>query len=171
MVGVLHFFSLLFTIITIRHRFVSKHLFSQPEFTCSKSTMETPEQCVKTVQSWQFRKQNDVCSKLTIKKSDELIDKVLMSFSITLNRFHLFWCFILDFEQVNTNWAIPLWKLQLKTQLFNFRGFPKRYYIQSIRFYLPMKQKTFSFFMVNTSEFRDEPLFSPRVVHAWKAPL
>ena len=33
---------------------------SSPEFTCSKSTIETPEQCVKYVQSQQQRHQNDV---------------------------------------------------------------------------------------------------------------
>ena len=33
---------------------------TQPTFTCSKSTVETPEQCVKSVQSYQQRHQNDV---------------------------------------------------------------------------------------------------------------
>ena len=48
---------------------------TQAVFTCSKSTMETPEQCVKSVNN----KDNDV---------------VLKSLLLTLNRIHtLFWCF------------------------------------------------------------------------------
>ena len=44
---------------------------SQPEFTCSKSTMETTAQCVKSV-----------------------IDSVLVSLLFTLKKFHkLSWCF------------------------------------------------------------------------------
>ena len=53
----------------------------QPAFSGSKSTMETPGQCVK-------------CSKLTTKASKQHHDVVLVSLLLTLNRFHtLFWCF------------------------------------------------------------------------------
>ena len=34
--------------------------FDKQSFTCSKTTMETREQCVKAVQSLQYRHQNDV---------------------------------------------------------------------------------------------------------------
>ena len=33
---------------------------SQPAFTCSKSTIETPELCVKSVQSYKEKHQNDI---------------------------------------------------------------------------------------------------------------
>ena len=49
---------------------------TQPAFTCSNSTIETPEQCVKSVQSYQLKHQSDV------------IDVVLVSLLLTLNRFH-----------------------------------------------------------------------------------
>ena len=51
-------------------------------FTCPKSTIEKPEQCVNSFQSQQQRHQNDVR------------DIVLVSLFLTLNRFHrLFLCF------------------------------------------------------------------------------
>ena len=57
---------------------------AQAAFTCSKLTMETLEQCVKSLQSWQLRHQNDV----------KEVDVVLVSLVLTLNRFHpVFWVF------------------------------------------------------------------------------
>ena len=51
-------------------------------FSCPKSTIEKPEQCVNSFQSQQQRHQNDVR------------DIVLVSLFLTLNRFHrLFLCF------------------------------------------------------------------------------
>ena len=35
-------------------------IFNSARFFCSNSTMEAPEQCVKSVQSWQWRHQNDI---------------------------------------------------------------------------------------------------------------
>ena len=57
--------------------------FPQPLFTCFKTTMETPGQCVKYVKSWRLRRQNDV------------IDVVLVSLLLTLYRFRMLvvWCF------------------------------------------------------------------------------
>ena len=64
--------------------FCVKYNLTKLAFICSKSSMETPEQCVKFVQS-QWRR--------------------LVSLLLTLNTFHtLFWSFIDDFEQVNTGW-------------------------------------------------------------------
>ena len=57
---------------------------SEPTFTCSKSQMEIPEQCVKYVQSQQQRHQTDV---------NDTKEVVLESLLLHLNRFHiLFWC-------------------------------------------------------------------------------
>ena len=52
-------------------RFAQLERHSQSRLPCSKSTMETPQKCAKSVQSYQERYQNDVMSSL-----------------LTLNRFH-----------------------------------------------------------------------------------
>ena len=55
---------------------------SQPAFSCSQSTMETPKRYLYTVQSEQQGHQNDIN------------DVVLVSLLLTFDRFHtLFWCF------------------------------------------------------------------------------
>ena len=68
-------------------------LISQPADACWKSTIETPEQCVKSVQSQQKRHQSDA------------INVVLVSFLLTLIKvLTLSWCFfIVEFDQVNTD--------------------------------------------------------------------
>ena len=53
-------------------------MYSASPFTCSKSTIKTPEEVVKYFQSEQWRPQNDV------------IDVVVKSLLITLNTFHTF---------------------------------------------------------------------------------
>ena len=59
-----------------------RSFISQLLFTGYKSTMERAEQCVNSVQSLLYKHQNDVN------------DVVLVSLSLTLNRFHtFFWCF------------------------------------------------------------------------------
>ena len=66
---------------TFKHSFVALEKHKKPVFTCSVSTMETPEQCVKPVNSQRYRHQN-------------VIDVVLVSLLLTLNKFHrFFWCF------------------------------------------------------------------------------
>ena len=63
--------------------YIKKYIHTYPAFTCSKSTMQTPEQCVKFVQSKQYRPQNDVT------------DVVLVSLLFALNIFQtVFWCLI-----------------------------------------------------------------------------
>ena len=54
------------------------HEVRQPALSCSKPTMETPEQCVKHAQNLQLRRRNEVN------------DVVLMSLLLTLNRFRSF---------------------------------------------------------------------------------
>ena len=50
-----------------------------------------------------------ICSKLTIKTQDDVID---VSSLLILNSFYtLFWDFIDDFEQINADWVITLQKL------------------------------------------------------------
>ena len=60
------------------------HVFTaRPATTCSRSTMDTLEQCVKSIQSQQYKHQSDVAEVL------------LVSLLLTLNKFHtLFWCFL-----------------------------------------------------------------------------
>ena len=66
----------------------TRRLRLQPAFTCLKLTIETPNQCVKFVQSRQETPQNSVS------------DVVLVSL-VTLSRFHIF---IVEFEQINGGW-------------------------------------------------------------------
>ena len=60
------------------------HLFTaRTATTCSRSTMDTLEHCVKSIQSQQYKHQSDVAEVL------------LVSLLLTLNKFHtLFWCFL-----------------------------------------------------------------------------
>ena len=62
---------------------------TQPTFTCSKSTMETLEQYVKSVQTLQERHQNDV---------NDVVVSLLLTFT------HCSGVFIVDFEQVSASW-------------------------------------------------------------------
>ena len=64
---------------------------SQPALICSKSTVETSEQCVKFAQGSQKRHQNDINN------------IVLVSLLLTLIDF-IPDVFIIDFEQVNAGW-------------------------------------------------------------------
>ena len=59
-------------------------VLTQPAFTCSKSTIETPEQC-------------EICSKLMIKTPERLVnfDKISHCSGVP----------IMDFGQVNTGWG------------------------------------------------------------------
>ena len=44
----------------------------------------------------------EICSKLTIKPPENVIDVVLVALLLTFNRFHIFFGFVIvDFEQVN----------------------------------------------------------------------
>ena len=64
-------------------------MYSQPEFTCSKSTIEALE------------KGAEICSKLAIKTQR----RHSLSILLTLNIFHTFSSVsIVDFEQVNASW-------------------------------------------------------------------
>ena len=83
---------------------------NQPVFICSKSTMETKEKCVKSVQSQQWkqkknewnlfkvnngnkRKMCEICSKLTIKTPKRLNLRRSLPILITLNIIHSLFCF------------------------------------------------------------------------------
>ena len=57
---------------------------AQLAFTCSKTTMETAEQCVRSAQSYQYRKQ---------RHHYNVIEVVLVSLLLTFNRFHVDWLF------------------------------------------------------------------------------
>ena len=66
----------------------------QPTFTCLKLITKTPKQCVKSAQNFQWRHQNVA------------INIALVSLLLTLNNFtHCSNGFILEFEQVNTDWG------------------------------------------------------------------
>ena len=65
-------------------------------FSCLKSKMETPEQCVKSVQSSQY------------KQRKEVTDVFLVSLLLALNRFQFFFgVFTVNLEHTNAGWVIP----------------------------------------------------------------
>ena len=49
----------------------------------------------------------EMCLKLTIKTKNDVINLVLVSSLLTLNRFQtMFWCFHCGVEQVNRGWEV-----------------------------------------------------------------
>ena len=69
-------------------------LYSQPAFTCSKSIMKIPKQSEKSIQ---------VNNKPTRMTSLTLFLFLLLTLNKILT---LFWCFIADFEQVNSGCVV-----------------------------------------------------------------